>query len=398
LLILRNPAFATLFAALFIIMVGFGIIIPVLPFYARDLGASAFDMGLLMTTFSLMQFVCTPFWGSLCDRVGRKPVLLVALFGDVISFVLTGLAGALWVLFLARFLGGLLSSGGIPASMAYIADVTSEKERGSAMGMMGAAMGLGMIVGPAIGGIMTHISLAAPFFAAAGTCALTMLFIAILLPESLPPDKRQAARPSSGRFREMQRSLSGPIALLMVLALAASFVTASMEGVFGFWMQDQLGLQATDLGILFAVMGVTTVIVQGGLTGRMLNALGDEKALQWGLVGNAAGFFLLLLCWDLASLAVVCAFWAVAGALLRPALSTIVSKRSTGGQGAAMGMMGSFDSLGRIAGPLWGGYAYNYSIALPYLTGGIVLLLGGAATMVNAFWRRDQIPSRPDGS
>ena len=398
---LRNPRIAILFTSLFIVMVGFGIVIPVLPFYARSLGASSVDMGLLMTIFSLMQFLCAPFWGTLSDRIGRKPVLIIGMLGHGVSFILFGIADSMWLLFVSRVIGGVLSSATLPSTFAYIADVTTDRQRGSGMGMLGAAMGLGVIFGPAIGGLLAGMSLSAPFFAAAAVSLLDTAFIYFFLPESLPqargvrPDTLRPEQRGGGHAPQrgpqigpMVRSLAGPIGFPLILAFLSSFAVAALEGIFAFWIQDEFGYGASEMGIIFVAMGITMVVVQGGIVGRLINAIGDELVIRAGLVLTAAGFLLILLSSNLVEIIAYGILWDIGTALLRPSLATIISKRAPGGQGAAMGLQGSFDSLGRIAGPLWGGFIYQHGTSLPYLSAAAILLASATATMVNAFWRR----------
>src|SRR5690625_3377179 len=178
-----------LFIIMFLVMVGFGIIIPVLPFYAEELGASPTELGLLMAVYSLMQFLFAPMWGRISDRIGRKPVILTGIFGLAISFFMMALATKLWMLFAARIIGGFLSSANMPTVTAYVADITSEEDRGKGMGIIGAAVGLGFILGPAIGGIFSKSSLSLPFFIAGISSFVTFLLVLFLLKESLQPNQ-----------------------------------------------------------------------------------------------------------------------------------------------------------------------------------------------------------------
>lgn len=378
---MRDRRVVILFLTLFTVMVGFGVIIPVLPFYVLHFGASSLHLGLLMATFSLMQFICAPYWGTLSDRVGRRPVLLVGLGGYVLSFVIMALANDLWVLFLARVVGGGLSSATLPTALAYIGDTTSHRDRGSGMGLMGAAMGLGMIFGPAIGGGLAAFGITAPFFFSAGLTALVFAFAYFALPESLA-DKGCAGGARGGmgvRLQEIVFALRGQLAAYYLVSFIVSFGMANLEGIFAFFAKDRLGYGPTEMGIIFVIMGIIGVLVQGVAVGHSINRLGEERVLRIGLVLGAVGFFLLTLVWDMPSLLVAVAIQGVGIGVLRPATSSLLSKRATLGQGATMGLQGSFDSLGRVVGPVWGGFTYGlpfaYAIDLPFLTGGTVFLL-----------------------
>jgi len=190
-----NRGLVVLFLAIFIAMMGFGIVLPVLQFYAREVGATPFQIGLLATSYAFMQFLCAPLWGALSDRLGRKPIFALGLLGYAVSFVFFGLSHQVWQLFLARILGGILSAATLPTAMAYVADTTSEKDRGSGMGLMGAAMGLGFTIGPGIGGLLGRVSLTLPFFVGAGLALFTLALSWGALPE---PARRETAahRPS----------------------------------------------------------------------------------------------------------------------------------------------------------------------------------------------------------
>src|SRR5512147_1303228 len=189
---LKNRNIAILFFTLIVVMLGFGVIIPILPFLVEKFGGSGVAMGMLMAVFSLMQFIFSPFWGDLSDRYGRKPILLLGTLGNGLTMIGFGLSTNLWSLYLFRALGGILSSATLPTAMAFIGDSTEEHERGGGMGIVGAAMGVGMVLGPGIGGMMGGKSLQAPFFLSAALSLLAMTLIWFLLPESLPADKRTA--------------------------------------------------------------------------------------------------------------------------------------------------------------------------------------------------------------
>lgn len=387
-MLFRNRPLTILFLTLLIVMLGFGVIIPVIPFYVLSFGAGPIYLGLLMATFSMMQLICAPFWGSYSDRVGRRPVLLVGLAGYVLSSLIMALATDLWMLFFARIVGGILSSATIPTTMAYIGDSTSRHNRGSGMGVLGAAMGLGVIFGPAIGGVLANWGMAAPFFFAAGSAALIWLFAYFALPESLPPARRTTGtrlQPLGDRFGEAFAALRGPLAVYFVLALITSFGMANLESVFAFFAKDKMGYGPAEMGVLFLGMGVVSVVVQGSAVGKLVNRYGEERVVVAGLIVAAAGFLLLTVAFDMPSLLAFLSLNAVGISLLRPSIATLLSKRTRSGQGTTMGLQGSFDSLGRVAGPVWGGFLYGFGGNLPYYSaaavfvGGVTLLLASGA-------------------
>jgi DHA1 family multidrug resistance protein-like MFS transporter len=177
--------------SLVVVMLGFGIVIPIMPFYVEQLGAGGTELGLLVASYAVMRLICGPFWGSLSDRIGRKPILMIGIFGYGITMILFGLATELWMLFLFRALSGILSSATSPTTMAYIGDSTPEKERGQGMGILGAAVGVGTILGPGLGGLLAGENLATPFFIAGGLSFIALLLIWLFLPESLPAADRR---------------------------------------------------------------------------------------------------------------------------------------------------------------------------------------------------------------
>ena len=197
-------ALPILFAVMFLVMVGFGIIIPVLPFYAEDIGANPTQLGFLMGVYSLMQLLFAPMWGRISDRVGRKPVIMIGILGLSLSFLLMGVSSSLWMLFVARIIGGILSSANMPTVMAYVADITSPEDRGKGMGVVGAATGLGFVFGPAIGGVFSKINLTMPFYIAGVTSLITFFLVWFLLKESLAKETR-------GQTNKKKTSLLGEL-------------------------------------------------------------------------------------------------------------------------------------------------------------------------------------------
>ncbi len=365
-----------LFSSLFIVMLGFGIIIPVLPFYAKNLGATSLHLGLLMASYSVMQFIFAPVWGTLSDRWGRKPILLIGIGGFGLSFLVFGLANDLWVLYAARIMGGMLSSAAMPVVMAIISDTTTEEERAKGMGMTGAAMGLGMIFGPAFGGVLSKFGIHVPFLAAAGIAFATLIYAFVLMPETL--DRSQLI-PDHRRL-SLAASLKGPLAFLMLLAFTISFANAGLEAVFAFFAKDRFGFGAPEMGLAFTVMGVATVVLQGFLVGRIVDMLGEQKVILFGLGITALSFVLITMAKGLVSLTVYLVLSGVGMGLVRPGINSLISKQAVVGQGETMGTMSSFDSLGRVFGPVYGGQIYLSHHTYPFLTGALIL----AAVMLAA--------------
>jgi len=388
-----------LFISLVIIMLGFGIAIPLMPFYATHFNASGSAVGLMISLYSFMQFLFAPAWGRLSDRIGRKPVLLIGIGGYMISFVLQALAQDFVQFTVMRSLAGILSSATLPTAMAFIADTTPPEKRSQGAGLMGAAMGLGMIFGPVLGGVLTRLqlplpaglahllqvttdasgaqlNLSLPFLASALLALLAAPLVAVWLPESLPAEKRGvAAGPAGARWVQLATGLRGPMGFLYAMGFLLAFALANMESALGLYGQSRFGMGPSQIGLLMGGMGVLSVIQQGLLIGPLTRRFGEERVLQGGLVVSMIGLFGLALA-PLQGLMVVSVLvFTVGNVLLQPSVTALVSRRATSGQGEAMGLNNSFQSLGRGLGPLWGGYAYDVYWTLSFWSGAVIQLI-----------------------
>lgn len=367
-----------LFLTLFFVMLGFGIIIPNLAYYAKDTGATTTEIAILMSIYSGMQLLFAPIWGRLSDKYGRKPAILLGLLGNAVALVGFGLAKDYIYLLIARSAAGIASAAVLPSVMAYVADITTSEERGKGMGLMGAAMGLGFILGPAIGGVMgSHDT---PFFVAGGLSVLNFLFALILLPESLQKDitdERVRERHEWISPREIFRrtTLKSPLTPLFLVAFFSTFSFAGLEMTFPLFIEDRWDYGEREMGWMFMFMGAITVPLQGGLLGRLINGLGERRIILIGLLVSAIGMALLLNAYSFVTLTVYLTIAGVGNQLIRPTNASWISKQTQIGQGAAIGIMDAFLSLGRILGPLLGGWLYAKE-AYPYaVLAGILVLI-----------------------
>lgn len=369
---------AILFFTMVVVMMGFGMVIPILPFYILEFGAGGSAMGLLMASYAVMQFIFSPIWGSVSDRIGRKPVLMIGVFGFMLTQLVFGFATELWMLFAARILAGILSSATLPTAMAYIGDSTTERDRGGGMGIIGASMGVGMVIGPGIAGWMATYSLAAPFFFAAGLSIVSLVLIFMLLPESLPAEKRQVGglKIQGPQVRELWQALFSPIGLLLFMAFLVSFGLTNFESVFGLYAAETYGYGPQQVGGLLTFIGIVSAAVQGGLTGPLTRRWGETAVIKASLLGSALGFVMMVMASSLITVLLTMGFFIISNAMLRPAVAALISKRATFGQGVAMGLNNSFMSLGRSAGPLWAGFAFDLNHAYPYWSGSLIMLVG----------------------
>ena len=359
-----------------VIMLGFGMVMPIMPFYIDKMGATGSDLGWLVAVYSLMQLIFAPVWGSVSDRVGRKPVLMLGISGYAIFLILFGLATEFWMLFLARSLAGILSSATYPSMMAFISDSTTPEERGGGMGKLGAAMGLGVILGPGIGGWLASDSLALPFFIAAGLALVTLALVAIFLPESLPPESRQQSKIRLVSPKALWAALRSPIGILLFMAFLVSFGLTSFEGIFGLYALQKFSYSTEQVGTIMVVVGLVSAGVQGALIGPMSKRWGEAFVIKLSLLGSSLGFLLMLTATTYATVLLTTGFFVLTVALLRPAVASLTSQRATMGQGAVLGLNNSFMSLGRIVGPLWAGYLFDINMNLPYLSGAVIMLIG----------------------
>jgi DHA1 family multidrug resistance protein-like MFS transporter len=368
-----------------VVMLGFGMVMPIFPFYIESLGASGAELGLLLAISPLMQLIFAPVWGVLSDRHGRKPVLAVGLLGYGVSMALFGLSTELWMLFAARGGGAILSAATMPTTMAYIGDSTSESDRSGGMGALGAATGLGMVLGPALGGWLAVESLSTPFFITAAVCLLTLVLVLLFLPESLPAAEHQPSttgiRPAA-RIGELRQMLAGPTGALFGMAFLVSFGLTNFQAIFGLYALERFGYGPREVGWILTVIGIVAALTQGVLTGPVTGRWGEAAVVKGALLASAASFGLLLTAGSLPAILITTGLFTVPNALLRPAIISLTSKQLEARQGAAMGLNNSFNSLGRIVGPIWAGFAFDLNSSYPYLSGAAIMLLGFLASLV----------------
>ncbi|MDR7421483.1 MAG: MFS transporter [Armatimonadota bacterium] len=371
-----RPQIRILFGTVFIAMIGFGIVMPILPFYARAFGASAVEMGLLVTGWAGAQFIAAPVWGVLADRVGRKPVLVAGLAGYGITFVGMALAPTYAALLAARVVGGLLSSSVLPSGQAIAADLTRPEDRGAVMGLMGAAFGLGFVVGPAIGGLAALLGPEVPFYAAAAASGLAVPLVARWVREpAVDARQKRAARLGLGGIPASLRSPQRP---LYLMSLAATAGGSSLFSMLGYYAIDRVGADPATVGLLFTAVGLGSVLTQVLLVGPATRRWGEARAIEVGFVGSALGFVGIALAASVPGIVAALGLGAVAQALLRPSLVALNSRTTRLGYGTSLGVQTAFDSLGRTLGPLWAGALYGLDPRAPFV-GAAVIYLAGAA-------------------
>ncbi len=365
----------------FVGMLGYGIIIPITPFYAQSFGASDFVVGLLIGSYALMQFIFAPLLGRLSDRYGRKPLLVLSLAGTVGSLILFGLAHSLLLLFLGRILDGI-TGGNISIAQAYVSDVTTDENRARGMGVIGAALGLGFIVGPAIGGFLSrgenyHL----PIFVAAGIAFVSMVMTAIWLPEPARAQRHPASQARTIDVTRLFRSFTHPrIGRLLSITLLIGLAFTAFETTFALFADDRLGFGSTQTGYTLAYIGVVVAFVQGGLIRRLAHKYGEARLIVSGSIALGLGLLVLGFTQNIWELLLIGSLIALGEGVLTPSLSSLISLRSAPNErGQNLGLYQSMGSLGRVIAPLAGTWLLdNVSEASPYVIGGVLVLAAAA--------------------
>ncbi len=377
----QPPASARLilFITVFVDLLGFGIVIPLLPMFATRLGISFAGIGAIMAVYSLAQFIFAPILGRISDRIGRRPVIMLGLLGSSIGYLIYGFAGSFLGLFISRAVHGACAAT-ISTAQAYIADTTDESNRARGMGMIGAAFGLGFVIGPAIGGLLGQIDLHIPGFFAAALTFANLLFAAMRLPESHPPEPgaRIDASVIVAPIRDLPRQLfTHHLSRLFSVAFLTTFALAAFETTFAIMIPYVYGYGPMGIGILLAFAGLAQALTQGYLIGKVVKRAGETKLLSIGIIVFAIGLAPLADLPTPTMLMLALALLSVGYGLTSPTIASLISKRTERAlEGEALGINQSASSMARILGPLAGGLAYGaLGTSAPYLGGAIVALV-----------------------
>ena len=374
----RGSPLLPIFLIVFIGLLGFGIIIPVLPLYAESFKASPATIGMLLASYSLMQMVATPYLGALSDKYGRRPILLLSQTGTFLSFILLGLARSLPVLFVARILDGI-SGGNVSTAQAYISDVTEERNRTRAFGLIGAAFGIGFIAGPALGGFLARNgNYAAPAFAAAGMSLLALILTFVMVPESRPPERRMEVRQPRivdvAGFRAAIRI--GQLGLLLAIFFAFNLAQAGFQSMFALFTLARFRFGARETGYVLAYVGFLAALLQGGAIGPIVKRFGERRLVQAGLVIAAAGLVASALAQNWLLFLLTLAPLAIGLSLATPTLNSLLTHESSDeAYGHVLGLSQSVAALARVLGPLVAGFVFDYiGVPAPFLFAALLLL------------------------
>lgn len=362
-----------IFLTIFVNLVGFGIIIPLLPFYAETFGASPLVIGLLFAVFSLCQLVAAPALGDFSDKYGRRPVLVFSLLGTVVSFVMLALAHSVTMLFLARIVDGL-SGGNISTARAYVADITEPKDRARAYGLIGAAFGLGFIFGPALGGVLAAISYTAPIWAAAGITLVATAMAWLWLPETVHRAHAGVGNP----FRYLPGLLRrGAVGRMLVIDFVYWLSFAVFQTTFALFAAARFGFDATKTGYFFSAFGVLGAIVQGGFIRPIVRRVGDKPTFMAGLVMGAFGLTAAALAHSVALFTLTLVPLALGIGFGHPTVASLVSRVARQDeQGRVQGAASAVESLGRTIGPVWGNASLaRFGESTPYISAAALLIV-----------------------
>lgn len=392
---LNTSRLAVLFATVLVDMVGFGIVLPLLPYYAEEFGASPLEVTLLIASFSAMQFVAVPIWGRVSDSLGRRPFIIAGLFASAVSYLIFGFAESLTALFISRVAAGA-AGGTISVAQAYVADTTGPEDRAHGLGMLGAAAGLGILIGPAIGGYFSQFGYSMPGFIAAGLCVVNGAAAIFILPESRPvrsagdastetpapapvdPGDRSADGPGvpptaqAGTLGSWAATLlSFPFGLLLLVYFLAIMSYSAMTSVLALFAERAHAMTALDMGIVFATAGGTTVVVRGLIVGWLARRFGERWIVRAGTLVLAATLLAIPLLPDRSLMFAIVPFWALATGLTFPSLASLVSRETdTESQGAMLGGQQVVGGIGRVLGPVWAGVLFErLGIGSPFLVG-----------------------------
>ncbi len=365
-----------IFLIILVNLLGFGIIIPLLPFYGTSIGASPFTIGLLFASFSVAQLFAAPILGDLSDRYGRRPVLIFSLVGTVISFAMLGVARSVAMLFAARIVDGL-SGGNISTARAYIGDVTTIENRARGFGLIGAAYGLGFIFGPALGGALSHISYAAPAWGAAAIAAVATVLAWVWLPETVHRTQARRASP----WREVRGVLARPvIGRLLVVDFLYWATFAVYQTTFALFGARRFNFGVPQTGYLLAFLGVVGVVVQLALVGRIVHRFGERRTLIGGLSLAGLGLLAASGTHQVAPFVLALLPAAVGVALAIPSLTSLISQSvAPQDQGRVQGVSSGLEGLGRAVGPVWGnGVLGVYGEGAAFTSAAAVMLVTAA--------------------
>ncbi|ARF15179.1 MFS transporter [Sporosarcina ureae] len=358
---------------MFIAMAGVGLIIPIMPEFLATFGVAGRALGLLIAMFSFAQFIFSPISGNLSDKYGRKNIIIFGLLIYGFSQLAFSLSTELWMLYVARFFSGFGAAFIVPPTMAFVADITSTKNRGRGMGLLGASMSLGFMIGPGIGGFLSKISLYFPFYFAASASIVAAIVSLLLLPN--PKPVMQGITMNENIFQQMRRSTQTPYFVMLIVMFVFSFGLANFQSTISLYVDQKYNYTPSQIAIIITVGGFVGVIIQTFVIDRLFKRFGEMRIILINLVIAAVAMLGILFVNTFFTILLVATIFSTTTALLRPAVNTLVSKLAGKEQGYAAGMMNAYMSLGNMIGPATAGYIFDINMESPYIVGTIILLL-----------------------
>lgn len=383
----NNFALYILMFNMFIAMSGIGLIIPIMPEYLGTFGVAGQVLGFLVAIFSLAQFIFAPIAGDLSDKHGPKNLIIVGLIIFGISQLVFGLSNELWMLFVARFFTGLGAAFLVPPMMAFVANITTIEERGRGMGLLGASMSLGFMIGPAIGGFLSKISLEFPFYfaTAAALVAAVISFYALPNPPPRAPSETHKKKDRENLFQQLKRSASTPYFVMFIIMFVFSFGLANFQSTISLYVDQKYGYTPSQIAVIITIGGFVGVIAQTFFINPLFKRFGEMRVILVNLIFAAFGMIGILFVDSFSMILFVSMIFFTATSLLRPAVNTLVSKLAGDEQGFAAGMITAYMSLGNMIGPALAGIMFDINITYPYIMGTFLLIV---CFVIAFFWSK----------
>ncbi|WP_277587247.1 MFS transporter [Psychrobacillus antarcticus] len=380
----NSSALYILMFNMFIAMSGIGLVIPVMPQYLETFGVAGQALGFIIASFALGQFLFSPLAGDLSDTLGRKKLIIVGLVIFSASQLWFGLATDEWMLYAARFISGIGGAFLIPATMAFVADITTLEERGKGMGFLGASMSLGFMIGPALGGFLASVSLSFPFFMASLAALISSIISLIILPDiknavsEIPPEPKKR----ENILTQMKNSVKTPYFMMLIIIFVFTFGIANFQTTFSLYVDHKYNYTPQDIAVVLTVGGFIGVIVQTLVVEKLFKRFGELNVILVNLVVAAIAFLLFFIVDGFALVLLVASIFSTATTLIRPAVNTVISKLAGNEQGFAAGMNNAYMSLGSMIGPALAGMLFDIDINYPFIVGSIILLASWAITLI----------------
>ena len=351
-------------------------VIPILPEYLKQFNAGGSAAGYLVAAFGAAQFLFSPMGGRLSDRHGRKIMIFSGMFLTIISDFIFAVSHNLFILYIARFIGGIALGIMVPSVLAYVADVTTMDTRAKGMGYLSASMNLGMVLGPGIGGMIAHLGIRIPYFAAAAL-GLVSTLLTLILPETLSVENRTRSKPSQKQesiVKQLVQSINTPYFGYLMLIFVMTFGLVNYETVYSLFVERKYGFTSQEISVLITLGAAIGIIVQVGLIDKVIKRYGEDKTIKISLLMAAFALILMLLKVNFIYLLAISTVFFAFNSLLRPTVNTMISKKAGDQQGFVSGLNTTYTSLGNIVGPILAGNLFDKEINLPYIVGAIILL------------------------